>query len=789
MRPEPRPEPRSEPRSEPRPEPRSGPRALPSSLLLALAFTVVGYQGVACRGGADQGGFELAAATAGREVPGLSLPGPAAGMAAAPKLVDVEVGQERRPAVLLPAGEWSWRGVLPREGVFALGVAVPPGEGEGVEELAVTAELVLAGRGGRVREVLDLARGDGSGWLDLTADLGAYAGEEVTLRILPHPRGPVPPEHLAWSWAGITPALRGRREHPNILFILIDTLRADHLTPYGYSRDTSPHIRRLLAEPGVVVETAISQAPWTVPSAVSYMTGRQPGDLLTGPIEGYHIPEGVTTLAEELASRGYATGAFYGNFILRDANGFGRGFATRYTPEPVPESNFLHADSVNARALPWLRAHGHRPFFAYVHYMDPHDPYLAPDLASYRSPYFPDYTGKLSGLFVHGLYTGKIPLEDPRADVAQITALYDSEIHYVDRAVAQLIENLPPEVVAETLIVLASDHGEELYDHGGWKHGQSLYQEQIHVPLLLRWDGHLPPGRRLAGTVQLVDLMPTLLAAAGGEVSAERAAEWDGIDLLPALRGDEALPRRPAFAQHLASGPLRAAVLFEGQKLIFWNAAEPFVSTNDLIDHLWRLDLGRFERRELYDLRADPGENENRIGSDVRTAGALEPALHHRLDHTLPGLRLIASDLPPGARLSGRIAFAGPVLAWHPYFLSPDDRISSMGNELRFELIGEGEGAGPREKGLWLEGLAGPILELEARLDGEPLAATAVLLGGDGAPYRGGAVELAALAAEGRPAVPAGPALRLWTRPRTAVRAGAIDPEVERSLRALGYVQ
>ena len=307
-----------------------------------------------------------------------------------------------------------------------------------------------------------------------------------------------------------------------------------------------------------MVEGASSQAPWTLPSVISFLTGRYPGELLRG-VTAYGIPEGVPSLAERLAPLGYRTGAFVANPTLHAGNGIARGFETFYSAPAVLDSMLLHADSVNVRAVPWLRSYQHEPFFLYVHYLDPHDPYDNPDLVDGRSSFDPDYRGTLTGGAVHGVYLGQVPLPDPPADVAFLTSLYDSEIHYVDRFVGELLATLDPAVLANTLVVLTADHGEELHDHGGWKHGETLYQELIHVPLIVRWDGHVRAGARLGGTVRLVDLAPTLLAAAGGGGPA--GAPWAGVDLLPALAGEAPPPRLPAFAETAANGPLRAAAL------------------------------------------------------------------------------------------------------------------------------------------------------------------------------------------------------------------------------------
>jgi arylsulfatase A-like enzyme len=126
-------------------------------------------------------------------------------------------------------------------------------------------------------------------------------------------------------------------------------------------------------------------------------------------------------------------------------------------------------------------------------------------------------------------------------------------------------------VLANTLVVLTADHGEELGDHGSWKHGQTLYQEMIRVPLLMRWDGTSRPAAGIAGTVRLLDLLPTLNAAAGGKPD----ALWQGIDLLPALLGRSPVPRQAAFAETLSSGPARASVVVDGKKLVLFNRRSP----------------------------------------------------------------------------------------------------------------------------------------------------------------------------------------------------------------------
>jgi arylsulfatase A-like enzyme len=681
-----------------------------------------------------------------------------------PELADVEIDHERRPVVLTSPGIWRWRGKVPEEGArLHAGVQLLPAAWATVQLLKVS---LIANDGGDLNEVLDVAqwirdgrRQDDLRWIDLDADLSRWAGREVILKmsaeVLGLPAGHAQDNIIAWGPVSLA-APPEPADKPNILFILVDTLRRDHLTPYGYkrlsNRDTTPEIQSRLALPGAVVEEAYSQAPWTLPSVVSFLTGRYPGDLLGADMTSFGIPDEVPPLPEILAHLGYQTGGFIANPSLHAGAGFGRGFRTFFAPPAEIEWMKKHADTVNAHAVPWLRAHQDRPFFAYVHYIDPHDPYENPDMDRFggRSPFMPDYAGPVAGNWIHGIYNGNIQLADPARDVPYIRALYDGEVRYVDRYIGELLASLDPKVLANTLIVLTADHGEELYDHGGWKHGQTLYDEQIHVPLIFRWDGRIQPGTRLRGTVRLVDLVPTLVGAAGGKAD----PAWSGIDLLPALTG-KALPRRPAFAQHLTSGPLRAAAVLDRRKLILYNEREPFQPADPMQAHLFEVDAARFRRQELYDLSRDP-EEKHGLAVDP-AARPLSEVIHQRLAPFLPGVRVLTDNALPGARLSGTITFQRAPQRWVPYFLGPADRVELSGNRIELELIAE-----PIDKGF--------------RLEGDP-----------------GRVEAVTLSVDGRP-VPPGRAvgsgnLKIWTPGKQAVPRRPADPETEKRLRSLGYIQ
>jgi|GEM_PF-725234 len=793
-----------------------------------------------------------------------------------PALADLEIDHERRPVVLTAAAPWSWTGRVPARAALHAGLQLVPAAWQRVRRLQAVAVL----RDGSDREVLQVVRSEvraNPEWLDLSADLGRYAGRQVTLE-LSVTLGGLPPRLRGANLVAWGPvALRGagvavravhsgdererqarRRQpavvpaasaasapsaagagRPNIIVILVDTLRRDRLTLYGYRRETSPEIARRLAAAGTVAEDAYSQAPWTLPSVVSLMTGRYPGALLGADLSAYGLPASIMPIAERLDRAGYETAGFLANPTLHVGAGFERGFHTFYAPPADVEWMRHHADDLNRHVLPWLAAYQDqdRPFFLYLHYIDPHDPYDNPEVVGNRSPFEGEYRGPVAGDWVHGIYSGKLVLSDPVRDLAHLSALYDSEVHYVDRAIGQVLASLRPAVLANTLVVLTADHGEELLDHGGWKHGQTLYDEQIHVPLIWRWDGRIAARRRLAGTVRLLDVAPTLAAAAG----APPDPGWEGINLLPALTGAAPLAERPAFAEGLSGGPLRAAAVLGRLKLMVFNREEPFAPADELQAHLWRQDLGRLARVELYDLAHDPGERHN-LAADPGAAQGVDPtnsraadpagggrwdprgsgiagderlpllitAIQRRLDRALPGLRLLAAGVPAGSRLRLDLTLSRPPRRWLPYLLTEMDRATLHGSHLTIELVGgdrlargvsiegafsdllsTGAGAGGGA-GAAAGGSEAVVESLMATIDGKPLAAGRVRVGG-GVVYEGGPLTLAALRTREEPAIQAadGPAVDLWVHdasgePHRLVEHG---DETERRLRALGYIQ
>ncbi len=425
-----------------------------------------------------------------------------------PTMETVAVTGESRQAVVT-RGDWWWRGTVTSGVRLAAAVAVPRDTAA-----AAAAVSVSMRRGDEAPTVLRRITLE-DGWTPLVVDLGRFARQQVELEVTPVDTAGRPvATKVAWAPFRFAGQSAKNNERPNIVVVVVDTLRADHVGCYGAARPTTPNLDRTLAARGVVLERAYAQAPWTIPSVASLMSARWPGELWRGDGESYTLPGRLPVLAAELGKLGYETAGFFANPTLLRENGFARGFETFFTPDdPRAALERLHADELTRRVRGWLDVRGARPFFVYAHYMDPHDPYQNPDNAGGRSPFDPHYRGSMAGTFVHGLYLGKLALQDPPADVAHLSALYDDEVRYWDRSFGAFMEAFDEDLLRQTLFVVTADHGEELHDHGGWKHGRTLFEEQLRVPLVFRWDGQLPAGKRLPQPARLMDVAPTLLAA------------------------------------------------------------------------------------------------------------------------------------------------------------------------------------------------------------------------------------------------------------------------------------
>jgi arylsulfatase A-like enzyme len=411
------------------------------------------------------------------------------------------------------------------------------------------------------------------------AALGASAGP----RALDAPRAAHP----------VPPALR---DAPNVLFVVIDTLRADELPAYGSKAVRTPALDRIAAE-GTAFR-AFAQASWTKPSIASLLTSLYPSShrAVHKPSQ---LPDSVDTLAEVFSAFGYTTGGIVTNINLAPSFNFQQGFdeytylapdylfglaesssrtlfyevarraGSRLAGAVRPGQAYQPADVVNRHAVEWLDRHGAERFFLLLHYMDPHDPYFT----------HPD-----DG---HAIARSTTP--HPGRELRdEIVRRYRGEIEYVDARLGELVADLERRGLwNDLLVVVTADHGEEFFEHGGWWHGLTLYDEQIAVPLLVKWPARrrgAPP--RWDAQVRSIDIAPTLLARVGAPIP-------------PAMQGDDLLgagPReRVVYAEEDHEGNVLEALRTRDWKVMRANPGNP---------------RGLAEL-ELYRLEQDPGETRN----------------------------------------------------------------------------------------------------------------------------------------------------------------------------------
>lgn len=352
----------------------------------------------------------------------------------------------------------------------------------------------------------------------------------------------------------------------NVLLIVIDTLRADHLGLYGYERETSPEIDRW-AERGVVFERAYATSSWTVPSVGSMLTGLLPARHGGGlPIEGAQqvfqrtgVARQATSVAELLQAEGLTTFAIVQNPFLKQRFGMAKGFDVyRYTRRREG------AGSTVDRFLEWLGEHGDEPFFALTHFMEPHLPYRPP------APFRGRFTGRPEPEDWKKLPTLKelrrIGPNLPEDQVDFYLGRYDEEIAYVDSEIGRLLDGLGDRW-EDTLVILTSDHGEELLDHGSFDHGHTLRQELLHVPLVL-WAPELE-ARRVAAPVSLLDLPATILEALDRPVAAPGAGGL-ARSLWQLAHDREGVKDGPIVAERVLFGRERKVLIRWPYKLTLW---------------------------------------------------------------------------------------------------------------------------------------------------------------------------------------------------------------------------
>lgn len=413
--------------------------------------------------------------------------------------------------------------------------------------------------------------------------------------------------------------LRAASSDANVVVVLIDTMRADHLPFYGYARNTAPFMATLAAR-GAVFENAFSASTWTAPAAASLFTGLYPPQhgVVTGliatrrlqkkdpTVQINRLPEGLTTLGEVLKQAGYRTFGVSNNANIRGELGFAQGF-DRFRYFHSAQAGAPDVNEVVKEWAPELARGG--KYFLYLHYMDAHAPY------DERPPW----------------------VEPGRTRKERKIAAYDSEIRYVDEHLAELDRLLGWQ--QNTLLVLLADHGEEFREHGREWHGNSLYAEVLRIPLVFFCPTRIRPGR-VPDNVSIVDVLPTLRAFVG--LPADPASA--GLSLLGRIEG-QALPQRALYA-HL----YRQAGL--------WGQADE-LRLRAVIQDNWKL-VASAAGDQLFDMRADPEEAVNRL-ADARPMADLLRQRLEELERQMAGRQGESVSLPLDAETQKKLRALGYV--------------------------------------------------------------------------------------------------------------------------------
>jgi len=413
--------------------------------------------------------------------------------------------------------------------------------------------------------------------------------------------------------------VEGQCKDCNILLVVIDPLRADALSIYGNPRNTTPSLDAL-AKKGYVFTNAFSVAPWTLPAAMSLMTGTYPSthgilnkELIPDDPKKEFIPArlsetapGITTLAENLKSSGYVTGGFAGGAALSASYGFDKGF-----DEYASGDAFDGLPAVLPKAMEFLRKHRNEKMFLFIHGFDVHGQYIPPGGLD-RRYVSASYTGKLTGsteeqksLREEGVKNGKIFLTGD--DVSFLRSIYDEKAARLDTSVRQIISEVESLHLSEkTIVIFTSNHGDEFYEHGRIDHGMTLFDEVLHIPLIIVVPG-ISGGKKITTQVRSIDIIPTIFSLIGKTPDPQFGMQLRGTTLVPALTGKD----------------LRLNVFAETSYR--YATFQKAVRTYDQ----WKLIMDEeSQMKQLYDINKDPKETEDLFSGGSMKVSELIDALY-----------------------------------------------------------------------------------------------------------------------------------------------------------------
>jgi len=505
-------------------------------------------------------------------------------------LTSAKIGKETRTALTAPSPyRVSFPIKVPSKGKLSFGIGILNREGK----RRIVRFSVALRRGNREKtlfdRVVDTSSPEGGGWQDFTLDLSPYQGKEGELVFsatplikplsLPDKKGAK--ENIIACFSDPVIYQEKKSRLPNIILISIDTLRADHLSCYGYPRETSKNIDKLAKE-GVIFTEAIAPSPWTLPSHISILTSLYPSFHGVTKVDTALDPN-VPILTEHLRRRGFACYAFVSHDFVSEKYGFARGFNRFFFSQEA------RAREVTDFAIKTIEGNNRFPFFLFLHYFDPHLDYTPPP--PYDKLFDRDYKGKIDGT--------RDSIEKARrkglskADLNHITALYDGEIAYTDSQLGRLFAKLEEtRLIDDTLVIITSDHGEEFLEHGSFGHGETLYEEMLRVPLIIHFPKGKYVGRRVDVEVSTIDIAPTILAF----LNLSPLPGEQGENLLPYLKG-KIPPSRFLMSGANKFGPKKHSIRGENHKYIL------------------TIYPPSGAKEEFYNLSSDPKEKKNIIGS------------------------------------------------------------------------------------------------------------------------------------------------------------------------------
>jgi arylsulfatase A-like enzyme len=448
-------------------------------------------------------------------------------------------------------------------------------------------------------------------WFDEVVSLEAFEGKKAsfTFKTSSGPKGNEMYDPAFWREPQIVHSVKKRAsisKRTNVVFISIDSLRPDHMGCYGYEKNTTPNLDNFAAE-GIQFMRVVCPYPNILFSHLSILTSLYPDVHRVFPQELMQISAGKgdveldpsldpkwTTLAEVMQGRGYQTVGFARSCGWMDGRfGLDQGFDLYSVTNEI-------AEQVNQSVISWLGDHMENNFFLFIHYHDVHSvyspsqklphPYASPP--PYNKMFLPEYKGAFTGCGEKGCSTDHLTHINTKGDILPpedlnyIAGMYDGGIRYTDFHVGELLKTIERLRLREnTLVIITSGHGEEFQEHGKFLHTQ-LYNEVVRVPLIMRYPKKIPAQKKNYDLVESIDILPTILDL----VNIKHVDNFQGKSLFPLINGTEA--RKTAMA-YLTGGSKKGVIKDK------WNLIYDF----------------RTQKKELYDLSKDPGQNQNLVST------------------------------------------------------------------------------------------------------------------------------------------------------------------------------